>query len=71
MPNGTSPVQLLGLLPADLWKRSWCYAHITLSDEEAKQYRDMPVINNRELGYLFEPDLEFNRLKVRSPLLLM
>ncbi|GJN94164.1 hypothetical protein Rhopal_007238-T1 [Rhodotorula paludigena] len=29
----------------------------------AKQYRDMPVINNRELGYLFEPDLEFNRLK--------
>ncbi|GAA5997594.1 NAD(P)/FAD-dependent oxidoreductase [Rhodotorula paludigena] len=42
----------------------WCYAHITLSDEEAKQYRDMPVINNRELGYLFEPDLELNRLKV-------
>lgn len=28
--------------------------------------RGMPVINNRELGYMFEPDVDGQRLKVRS-----
>ncbi|GAA6048760.1 hypothetical protein JCM3770_003947 [Rhodotorula araucariae] len=47
-----------------LLAKCWCYAHITLTEEEAKAYRDMPVINNRELGYCFEPDVEGRRLKV-------
>lgn len=44
--------------------RSWCFIHIKLTPEEAEQWRNMPVINNRELGYMFEPDAEGQRLKV-------
>ncbi|GAA5897747.1 hypothetical protein JCM5296_000870 [Sporobolomyces johnsonii] len=47
-----------------LLAKCWCYAHITLSDEEAQAFKNMPVVNNRELGYMFEPDAEQNRLKV-------
>lgn len=44
--------------------KCWCLVHIKLSQEEAEQWRNMPVINNRELGYLFEPDIAGRRLKV-------
>lgn len=43
---------------------SWCFIHIKLTEEEAQAWKDMPVINNRELGYLFEPDVEGRRLKI-------
>lgn len=42
----------------------WCLVHIELSEEEAKQWKDMPVINQRELGYMFEPDADGRRLKI-------
>lgn len=43
---------------------SWCFIHIKLTGEEAQEWKGMPVINNRELGYLFEPDIEGRRLKI-------
>ncbi|GAA6020769.1 hypothetical protein JCM10207_002017 [Rhodosporidiobolus poonsookiae] len=54
------------VLPTEgqLLAKCWCYIHITLSEEEAKKFAKMPVINNRELGYMFEPDAEGRRLKV-------
>lgn len=43
---------------------SWCFIHIELTEEEARQWKNTPVINNRELGYLFEPDVDGRRLKI-------
>jgi sarcosine oxidase/L-pipecolate oxidase len=51
-------------MPADNPSYSWCFVHIQLSEKEAEEWRNMPVINNRELGYLFEPDVAGRRLKV-------
>ncbi|KAM0756555.1 putative fructosyl amino acid oxidase, partial [Meredithblackwellia eburnea MCA 4105] len=46
-----------------LHAKGWCFAHIKLSQEEAKIWRKAPVINNRELGYMFEPDYDNSILK--------
>ncbi|KAI5478463.1 fructosyl amino acid oxidase [Pseudohyphozyma bogoriensis] len=47
----------------------WTLVHIELTEEEVKLWKDAPVVNNRELGYFFEPDAVGRRLKIapKSP----
>jgi sarcosine oxidase/L-pipecolate oxidase len=40
--------------PADL--QAWVYAHMQLSPEEAKEYKDSPVVYNGDIGFFFEPN---------------
>ncbi|KAI5478450.1 hypothetical protein MNV49_005091 [Pseudohyphozyma bogoriensis] len=47
-----------------LLAKCWCFAHIQLTEEEAKAFAKAPVVNNRELGYFFEPDVEGRRIKL-------
>jgi len=44
--------------------KAWCLVHIQLTEEEAAKWKGMPVINNRMLGYMFEPDAEGRQLKI-------
>ncbi len=46
--------------------KAWCLAHLQLTTDEAAVFKDAPVINNRELGYFFEP--QDGRLKIAPQL---
>ena len=46
--------------------KAWTLAHLQLSPEEAVAFKNAPVINNRELGYFFEP--QNGRLKIAPQL---
>ncbi|KAF2635369.1 putative sarcosine oxidase [Massarina eburnea CBS 473.64] len=43
--------------------KAWVYAHIQLSPEEAKPYKNAPVVYNGDVGFFFEPN-EKNVIKV-------
>lgn len=43
---------------------AWTIAHITMSPEEAKIYKDIPVIFHSEKGFFIEPDEDKLELKV-------
>lgn len=43
---------------------AWTLAHIKMSVEEAKLYRDLPVLFNIERGFFMEPDLDKHELKI-------
>ncbi|KAJ5291772.1 sarcosine oxidase [Penicillium angulare] len=36
--------------------KAWVFAHIKLTPEEVKQYKNIPVIYDGEYGFFFEPD---------------
>lgn len=39
-----------------LLAKCWTLGHIKLTDEEAEEYRNMPVVLNLDSGFVFEPD---------------
>ncbi|KAL2075180.1 hypothetical protein VTL71DRAFT_122 [Oculimacula yallundae] len=43
---------------------AWTLAHIALSAEECKLYRNLPVLFNLESGFFMEPDAEKGELKI-------
>lgn len=43
---------------------AWTLAHIKMSTEEAKLYRDLPVLFNVERGFFMEPDEDNLELKI-------
>ncbi|WRT65294.1 uncharacterized protein IL334_002237 [Kwoniella shivajii] len=43
--------------------KAWVYAHMQLTPEEAKEYKDVPVVYNGALGFFFEPN-EYGVIKV-------
>lgn len=45
-----------------LLAKCWTLGHIKLTDEEAAEYRNMPVVLNLDGGFVFEPDCN-NELK--------
>lgn len=53
--GAASPAVLPELSP-QLWSKCWTLAHLELTDEEVAQFKDMPVVDNHELGFFFEAD---------------
>jgi sarcosine oxidase/L-pipecolate oxidase len=60
---GASSVKILDFKD-QLLAKCWCVGHLKLTEEEARLFKDMPVIDNAEKGFFFEPDLVKNELKV-------
>jgi sarcosine oxidase/L-pipecolate oxidase len=40
----------------DADQQAWVYAHMQLSQEEAKEFKDSPVVYNGDIGFFFEPN---------------
>lgn len=56
LSTGAASPQLLPELSKQLWSKCWTLGHIQLTEEEAAEWRGVPVIYNYELGFMFEPD---------------
>jgi sarcosine oxidase/L-pipecolate oxidase len=62
--TGAASPALLPELSPHLWSKCWTLAHIELTEEEVKEYRNMPVVDNYELGFFFEPDPKTRWIKI-------
>ncbi|KAF3396712.1 L-saccharopine oxidase [Talaromyces pinophilus] len=62
--GAASPGLLPDILSAQLWSKCWTLAHVELSAEEIEQWKGIPVIDNMELGFTFEPDPETRLMKI-------
>ncbi|KAF4963076.1 hypothetical protein FSARC_8878 [Fusarium sarcochroum] len=61
---GAASPQVLPELSKQLWSKCWTLGHIELTEEEISQWKGVPVIDNYELGFMFEPDPETKRIKI-------
>lgn len=59
---GAASPQLLPELSKQLWSKCWTLGHIQLTDEEAAEWKGVPVIDHFELGFMFEPDPDTSKL---------
>ncbi|RDW59915.1 FAD dependent oxidoreductase-3 [Coleophoma cylindrospora] len=62
--TGAASPALLPELSPHLWSKCWTLAHIELTETEVEEYRNMPVVDNHELGFFFEPDPKTRWLKI-------
>ncbi|KAK7557781.1 putative sarcosine oxidase [Phyllosticta citricarpa] len=62
--GAASPALLPSLLAPHLWSKCWTLGHIECSDDELAAFAGCPVVDNRELGFFFEPDPETRRIKL-------
>ncbi|KAJ9138442.1 putative Sarcosine oxidase [Pleurostoma richardsiae] len=62
--GAASPGLLPDILSTQLWSKCWTLAHVELSEEEIEQWKGIPVIDNMELGFTFEPDPETKLMKI-------
>ncbi|KAF8849914.1 fructosyl amine:oxygen oxidoreductase-like protein [Acephala macrosclerotiorum] len=60
---GANAPQLLDMKD-QLRPTAWTLAHIKMSPEECKLYKDLPVLFNIECGFFMEPDAEKHELKI-------
>lgn len=63
--GAASPGLLPDILSTQLWSKCWTLAHIALTDEEIEQWKGIPVFDNMELGFTFEPDPETSKHESR------
>ncbi|KAM0468463.1 hypothetical protein ACHAP7_010916 [Fusarium lateritium] len=61
---GAASPQLLPELSNQLWSKCWTLGHIQLTDEEAAEWKGVPVIDHYELGFMFEPDPDTKLIKI-------
>ncbi len=61
--SGANACQLLDMKD-QLRPTAWTLAHINLTPEEAKSYRDLPVLFNVERGFFMEPDADNHEMKI-------
>ncbi|KAG4258947.1 hypothetical protein FPRO03_13413 [Fusarium proliferatum] len=64
LSTGAASPQLLPELSQQLWSKCWTLGHIQLTDEEAAEWKSVPVIDNYELGFMFEPDPDTKLIKI-------
>lgn len=62
--GAASPGILPSLLSPHLWSKCWTLGHLECSDAELAAFAGCPVVDNRELGFFFEPDPETRRIKI-------
>lgn len=67
---GAASPQLLPELSKQLWSKCWTLGHIQLTDEEAAEWKGVPVIDHFELGFMFEPDPDTSELTSLSDALI-
>ncbi|KAL2883874.1 hypothetical protein SGCOL_000509 [Colletotrichum sp. CLE4] len=60
--TGAASPEVLPELSREMWTKCWSLAHIELNDEEVDQWKGIPVVDNFELGFTFEPDPEMSGL---------
>lgn len=60
---GANAPQLLDM-KNQLRPTAWTLAHIKMTDEEVKLYKDLPVLFNVERGFFMEPDEDNHELKI-------
>ena len=58
---GAASPQVLPELSNELWSKCWALAHIELTEAEVAQWKGIPVVDNFELGFTFEPDPETSK----------
>ncbi|RFU31211.1 hypothetical protein B7463_g5147, partial [Scytalidium lignicola] len=63
LATGAAAPKLLDLKD-QLRPTAWTLAHIKMSPEECKLYKDLPVLFNIESGFFMEPDAENGELKI-------
>ena len=61
---GANIARLIPSIATQVTARCWGVSHVQLSPDEAAKLRGIPVINVRDVGFFFEPDLETNKLKI-------
>lgn len=64
LATGAASPALMPELSSQLWSKCWTLAHLELTAEEIAQFTNMPVVDNHELGFFFEPDPETKLLKI-------
>lgn len=61
---GANVAKIIPSAASQITARCWGVSHIQLGPEEAARLRGLPVINVRDIGFFFEPDLATNKLKI-------
>jgi sarcosine oxidase/L-pipecolate oxidase len=64
LATGAASPAILPELSPQLWSKCWTLAHIQLTKEEVEQFKGMPVVDNHELGFFFEPDPDSGWIKI-------
>ena len=62
--TGAASPALLPELSTQLWSKCWTLAHVELTEAEVEEYRNMPIVDNHELGFFFEPDQKTRWMKI-------
>ncbi|KAI8211096.1 L-saccharopine oxidase [Colletotrichum sp. SAR 10_76] len=62
--TGAASPEVLPELSQELWTKCWTLAHVELTEEEVSQWKGIPVVDNFELGFTFEPDPETRWMKI-------
>lgn len=63
---GAHSASLLPIAGLQITAKAWSVGHIQLSPSECRQLAGIPVINCRDIGFLFEPDMETGLLKISA-----
>ena len=61
---GAHTTKLLPSAAAQLTAKAWAVGHVQLTPNEAAELQGMPVVNCRDLGFLFEPDFDTGLIKL-------
>lgn len=62
--TGAASPGLLPELSGQLWSKCWTAAHIQVTEAELEEFKGMPIVDNHELGFFFEPDPETRLIKI-------
>ncbi|KAF2092015.1 putative sarcosine oxidase [Saccharata proteae CBS 121410] len=62
--TGAASPAVLPELGPHLWSKCWTLGHIELTPAEIAQFRNMPVVDNHELGFFFEADEDKGWMKI-------
>jgi len=62
--TGAASPGLLPELSSQLWSKCWTAAHIEVTEAELAEFKGMPIVDNHELGFFFEPDPETRLIKI-------